>query len=150
MRDLGEACGWGRADLPRRAVATDQFRKARLERSIALTQRVVLGMGNVRRRIGVIKPVVTSDFVGEFGQFVARFFLGQGVDRRQFGGCAAAMPRRAHAWRPAIRLAAAARASAVMVWPDSIRAISSCLLSRSSSSTRVTVLRWSRRFATRQ
>src|SRR5205823_2964208 len=56
----------------------------------------------------------------------------------------------AHAWPPAIRLAAAARASAVTTLPDSMRAISSCRVSASSSSTRVTVARSACFFATRQ
>jgi len=40
-----------------------------------------------------------------------------------------------------MRLAAAARASAVTVLPDNMRAISSCLVSASSASTLVTVAR---------
>ena len=88
----------------------------------------------------VIQPVVMRDLGGEPRQLGARLVLGQRLDR----------PRRhrevvhghvVHGCAPAIRLAAAARASAVTVLPDSMRAISSCLRSGSSSSTRVTVAR---------
>src|SRR5205814_598488 len=99
---------------------------------------------------GVIEPVVVFDLLGQRGELRPRLLLGQCIDRPQLrflatppGGC-----RRAHARPPAIRLAAAARASAVTLRPDSMRAISSCLVSSSSSSTRVTVSRAARLLAT--
>ncbi len=80
------------------------------------------------------------DLLGQCCQFVAGFLFGQ---LSTGGSSTGALRRRRDAlkrWPPAIRLAAAARASAVMVRPDSMRAISSCRVSGSSSSTRVTRL----------
>src|SRR5436190_17132789 len=100
----------------------------------------------------MVEPVVARDLLGERGQLVTRFLFGQRLDRARverlavLPGCG----RSAHARPPAIRLAAAARASAVTMRPDSMRAISSCLVSGSSSSTRVTVWYSERPLATRQ
>src|SRR2546421_12891214 len=100
----------------------------------------------------MVEPVVARDLLGERGQLVTRFLFGQRLDRARverlavLPGCG----RSAHARPPAIRLAAAARASAVAMGPDSMRAVSSWLGSGSGSSTRVTLARSARRLATRQ
>ena len=67
-------------DLPRRAVRPDQLRKRRLERGIAPHQRVVLGVGNLRRVLGVIEPVMMRDRPREPHQFVGGFGFGDVVD----------------------------------------------------------------------
>ena len=152
MGDLGEPGGRGGADPACRAVGSDQLGKPGLDVTVAAAQRVVIGIGNLGRRIGVIKPVVVFDLLRQRGELGPGLVIGERVDRPQLqllttpprGG------RRPHARPPAIRLAAAARASAVMLRPDSMRAISSCLVSSSSSSTRVTVWRAARLLATRQ
>src|SRR5262249_59483858 len=103
----------------------------------------------------IIEAVVAPDLLGQPGKLLARLGLAERLDRNGRDGCAAALLRGAHtrppaARPPAIRLAAAARASAVTVRPDSMRAISSCRVSRSSSSTRVTVRRSLSSLATRK
>ena len=144
MGDLGKAGGRRRADPARRAVGADQLRKARLDRIVAPAQLVIGGVADLGRILGVIQLVVMRDLGGEAGQFALRLLLGQQFDRtrRDLRGC--------HGRAPAIRLAAAARASAVTMLPDSMRAISSCRVSASSSSTRVTVAFSPCRLATRQ
>src|SRR5436305_1133638 len=148
MRDLGEAGRGRRANSARRAVGTDQFGEASLDRGVPLAQPVVFGIAELRRRVRVIKPVVMDDLDSEAGQLALRFLFGQQFDRalgdigrRRLG---------LHGRAPAIRLAAAARASAVIVLPDSMRAISSWRVSASSSSTEVMVSRWPCFLATRQ
>src|SRR5205085_5793983 len=105
-------------------------------RLVALAQRVVFGVGDLRRILGVVAPVVMRDFGSEAGEFGLRLLFGQELDRT-----VGETDHVSHAPPPAIRLAAAARASAVTILPDSMRAISSCRVSGSSSSTRVTVAR---------
>src|SRR6185437_10234790 len=102
--------------------------------SVAATQRVIIGVADFRRVLLVIKPVVMRDLRCEAFELGGGFFFGQFLNSER--------PAVAHTARPpAMRLAAAARASAVTVEPDSMRAISSCRVSGLSSSTRVTVLR---------
>src|SRR5437667_8770466 len=152
MGDLCKAGGRRGTHPARRAVGTDQLGKARLDRRVAAAQRIVLGVGDLGCSLGMIESVVPLDLVSQPSELVARLFLGQRFDRAQLA-LGATLPRRgrsAHARPPAIRLAAAARASAVTTRPDSMRAISSCLVSGSSSSTRVTVWRSASPLATRQ
>ena len=57
--------------------------KARLDRLVAAPQLVVFGVGNLRRVLGVIEPVVMRDLGGEPRQLGARLLLGQQLDRAQ-------------------------------------------------------------------
>src|SRR5215472_11637568 len=142
MRHLREAGGGRHANPARGTVGADQLGKARFDRVVALAQFVVLRVADLGRVFRVIKLVVMRDLLRQAFELGGGFGFGQPVDRD--------LGETAHACAPAMRLAAAARASAVMVEPDSIRAISSCLVSGSSSSTRVTALFWRSSLATRQ
>ena len=63
--DLGKAGGGRGADPARRAVGADQLREAGLDRGVAAAQRIVFGVGDLGRRIGVIEPVVMRDLLGQ-------------------------------------------------------------------------------------
>src|SRR5690348_5158246 len=144
MPHLGEAGGGRRTDAPRRAVGADEIGKARFDRRVAAAQGVVIGVGNLRRVVLVIEFVVSRDFRGQTLQLRLGFGLAELVDR------GLARWRAAHARAPAINEAAAARASAVIDAPDSMRAISSRRASADSSSTRVDVFCAAWLFSTRQ
>ena len=123
--------------LRRRASpARDQLRKARLDRGVALPERVVFGVGDGRRVLLVVAPVVLGDLGGEPLQLRRRLRFGQLVD------WSAGLPRPDHlrflpivpagpSFRlrpqaaPFISRSAAARASSEIVAPASMRAISS-------------------------
>ena len=53
------------ADPARRAVGADQLREARLDRVVAPAQRVVIGVGDLGRVLGVVEPVVMRDRLGQ-------------------------------------------------------------------------------------
>ena len=76
MRDLGEAGGGGGADPPRRAVGANQLRKAGLDIGVAAAQRVVIGIGNLGRRVGVVETVVVLDLLRQRGQLGAGLVFG--------------------------------------------------------------------------
>ena len=61
MADLGEAGGCRGADLLARAVGAAQLGKARLDRLVALDQRVIVRVGHLRRVLLVIELVVMGD-----------------------------------------------------------------------------------------
>ena len=63
-------------DRCRRAVGADQVRECGLEFGIASHQRVVLGVGNLGRILGMIAPVVMRDRLGQAHQFVGCFGFG--------------------------------------------------------------------------
>ena len=107
------------------AVGTDQIGEARLDRLIALAQRIVLGVRDLRGGVTIVQPIVTRDLRGEAGEFARRLLAAEPLDGNL----------RAHQadWR--IRLSAAARAASVIRAPASMRAISS---RRSPSDNRVT------------
>src|SRR6185312_4769426 len=92
----------------------------------------------------MIEPVVMGDRLGELRQLFLGLRRRQLLDRRRRLGAAR------HGRAPAIRLAAAARASAVAALPDSMRAISSRRSPADSSSTRVIVRVCACCLATRQ
>ena len=73
MRHFGQVSGGRRADLHARRIGADELRKRRLDRRVAPHQRVVIGVGNLRRVVGVIEPVVMRDLRRE------PFELGGGV-----------------------------------------------------------------------
>jgi len=64
MGDLGKARGRGGSDPASRAVGADQLRKARLDLAVASAQRVVIGIGDLRCGVRVVKPIVMRDFLG--------------------------------------------------------------------------------------
>ena len=70
----------GRRDLLGRTVGIDEPRKPRLDRLQALAQLVVLGVGDLRRVLLVIEPVVMADLLGETLVLGARLALGEIVD----------------------------------------------------------------------
>src|SRR5579862_8313196 len=137
MAHLGKARGGRGADALGGAVRADQRGKARFDRAVALPQLVIFRIGDLRRVFGVVELIVMRDLAGEFLQLGLRFGLGKLSDRLSGGFAGTRRFGRAHAFAPAMRLAAAARASAVTALPESIRAISSRRALGSSSSTRV-------------
>ena len=62
---LGKAFRRRRADPLRRAILAHQLGKALLDREVAARQRIVLGVRDRRRVLGVIAPVVLGDFRGQ-------------------------------------------------------------------------------------
>ena len=135
VNDFGEFRRRLRADAMRRAVGPHQQRKARFDLGVAAAQRVVVGIGNLRRVFLIIAPVVLGDFVGEPVELLFRFGGGEFIDG--FLSCALCAIFCGRGCASASRRRAAARASSVMAAPDSMRAISSMRASSSSNSTRV-------------
>src|SRR6266702_5664243 len=150
MLDLAKAGRRRRPDASRRAIAADEFGKARLDRAVALNERIVLGVGYFRRIQLVIALIMMRDQLGETCKFAGRFDRRERFDlgQREISSLllCPGHPQRA----PAIRLSAAARASAVTALPDSMRAISSRRDSAESSSTSVAVRVAACSLATRQ
>ena len=68
MRDLGKPGGRGGADPARRAVGADKLRKAGFDLGVAAAPRIVISIGNLGRRVGVIEVVVTLDFFRQGGE----------------------------------------------------------------------------------
>ena len=66
------------ADHPARAVFAHQLRERRFQRSVVPHQRVILGVGNLRRILGMVQPVVMRDRLGEPHQFIGGFRFGEG------------------------------------------------------------------------
>ncbi len=64
-----------------RAVAADQFGKARLDRRVALAQPVVFGVADLGRVLRVVKLIVMRDLGGETGELALCLLLGQQFDR---------------------------------------------------------------------
>ena len=134
--DLGEARRRRRADALGQAFERAQLRKARLDRGVALAQPVVCGIGDGRRVFLIIAPVMFGDFRGEPRMLGLGLLFGEILD-----GSVVLVA----AWhdgvstQPAARIkrSAAARASAVISAPASMRAISSRRRSALSSTTRV-------------
>src|ERR1041385_4269769 len=147
MRDLREPRRRRGAYPASRAVAADQLGKARLDRRVALAQPVVFGVADLGHVLRVVKLIVMRDLGGETGELALCLLFGQQFDRARRDVWRRRL--RFHGRAPAIRLAAAARASAVIVLPDSMRAISSWRVSGSSSSTEVIVACCPCFFATR-
>ncbi len=88
VADLPEFAGRRRADLLRRRGAGDEIGKPRLDGIEALAQRVIFGVGNLRRVFLIVSPVVTLDLerqplvldpglrLGEVGDVGRRFCFG--------------------------------------------------------------------------
>ena len=77
MAHLAEGLDGCGADPPRRAVGAHQLGKARLDRRIALAQRVVVGVGDLRRVLGVVELVVVRDLARQPLELGRRLRLGQ-------------------------------------------------------------------------
>ena len=120
MGCLGKAVLRDRAHTVGRAVFAFQLREAGFNGEVALAGDIIFGIGQDRRVFLIIGGVSFSDNGREAREFSGRLVRCQILDR-----CCLA-----HA--PSNNLPAAARASAVTSAPDSIRAISSCLLLSSS------------------
>ncbi|CUS44707.1 hypothetical protein MGWOODY_Smn1891 [hydrothermal vent metagenome] len=76
VRHLGEMAGRGRADLRIGRIGSDQARKRGLDRVVAPDQCIIIGVGNLRRVLGVVELVVMRDLAGEPGQFGGCFLIG--------------------------------------------------------------------------
>ena len=96
MPDLGEFFRRLRADLAVRRVRIDKLGELLLERSVAPAQRVILCVGNDRRILAVVAPVMLGDLglkprmlVPRLGEGeLGRSFLGGGHDiKLAQGGC---------------------------------------------------------------
>jgi hypothetical protein len=85
MADLLEFAGRRDADLARGGILADQFRKARLDRVIALTQRIIFGVGNARRIVLVVALVMLGQNLGEPFQLGRGLLLGQGFGLGKIG-----------------------------------------------------------------
>src|SRR5215467_3165380 len=144
MTNLGKCLRRLRADAARGRVLPHQLGKARLDLLVASAQRVVGRVRNRRRVLLIVALVVGA----ELGR--KPFELGLGLRVGEIGDRDFAAGLRAHRLRhsgagrrrrsyPAalIRRSAAARASAVISAPASMRAISSRRLSAATSATRV-------------
>src|SRR6516165_11970544 len=119
------------------------MREAGFDLVIARAQRVILGVGDLRRVLAIIKLVVMGNLRNEPLQLEGGFgFIqlsnGLRCERRSRLGflLGLAFAHNHHAER-LISRSAAARASSVMVWPASMRAISSRRCGPSSTATRV-------------
>ena len=60
----------------------DEMREARLDRCVALAQRVILGVGDLRLVLPVVERVVMGDLAGEALKLGGGLALGQAIDRR--------------------------------------------------------------------
>ncbi len=80
VSNLGKAAGRLGADLLRRRVAGDELRKSGLDGVEALAQRVVCGVGNLRRIFLVVGPVMALDLQRQAFQLDLGFRLGEGFD----------------------------------------------------------------------
>ena len=129
MRHFAESTSGSGTDGFRRAVFAHKIGETRLYRLVALTQQIVVAIGNFRRIVLMIGKIVMRDVSGKTLQFRRCLFSSEIIDRLI---CC----RLAHTWLP-MSLAAAARASSVTVAPASIRAISSRRSRSSRLSTRV-------------
>ena len=82
VAQLAEFLGRTGADAARWRVFSDQIGKARLDRLVALTQGIILGIRDQRRILLVIGSVVLRDLGGKCGQFGGGLEERQVLDRR--------------------------------------------------------------------
>ena len=132
MAQFGKTGLRGATDAGGGRVRADQGGETGLDSGVAAAQRVVAGVGDLRRVVGMIGSVVVGDGGGKVGEFGGGLGFGQGVDRGLRGllglevvhtsnPCGGRWPRR--------RSSAAARAASEMISPANMRAISSRLAS---------------------
>ena len=76
MGDLRQMRGGGGPDLAAGRIAADQMGEGRLDRGVAADQRVIVGVRNLGRVVGMIKPVVMRDLAGERLQIGGGFEIG--------------------------------------------------------------------------
>ena len=81
VADLGKAFGRGGTDLIRGAVGPFQFRESRLDLGVAAFERIVIGVGDLRRIGAVIGQIGRSQRLGQRREFLACLIFGQ------FGNC---------------------------------------------------------------
>ena len=144
---LAEGLDRRRADLQRGTVVADEMGKARLDLFVARAQRVVCGVGDLRLVVAVIELVVMGDRGGEPCKLGGGFGLVERDNGLVFDEPCRLEPFFAFDLLMGfvimrVRLmsrSAALRASSVMVWPASMRAISSRRCSPSSTATRVAI-----------
>ena len=77
MADFLEPAGRHRADFARRRIPADQFRKARLDRVVALAQRVIFRVRYARRIVLVVALVVCGDLACETRKLCLGLLFGQ-------------------------------------------------------------------------
>ena len=143
MADLGEAAGGGGADAFARTVGATKLGEASLDCPVAADERVEIRVGNLRRVLLVVECVVMADLPGQARKLCLGFCLGQLVDGLLRGG-------RQDANLAPSRRSAAARASSLIVVPESMRAISSRRAAASSSPAWVRLPALPALFSTRQ
>ena len=129
-----------------------QMRKRRLDRGIAPGQRIVIGVGNLRRVVGVVQPIMVRDLRRQPRQFDGGFVVGRGEggghtaglaeggvgDQARFIGrlfsCESRSPEqqapRPHPWAPAC---AGAQASQSSLSSISARCLASSFTERRSA-----------------
>ena len=78
LREFFRRCG---TDFPCQGLGRRELRKGGLDRFITPPQRVVIGIRNRRRILGVIAPVMRADFFPEAGMFAARLCFAEALDR---------------------------------------------------------------------
>ena len=83
MGDLGEACGRCRAEPFGRRIRPNQMREALLQLAVLADQRVIFPVGDLRRVLVVIEPVVPRDLLRQPHQPVGRLGLGQLLKHRR-------------------------------------------------------------------
>ena len=76
MSDFRERRSGGRADQLVWAIITDQMRKFCLKLIVAAYQRIIFGVANLWRVIGVIPRIVISNLFGQTHQFIRGFGWG--------------------------------------------------------------------------
>ena len=129
MSNLGKSQHGRGPDAFRGTVIAFQIGKACFDINITLPQGVIVTVGNARRIFLIVSRVMDDNFLCQSFQFSGSLFARQLRDR--FGA--------AHRAPASSNLPAAARASGVMLAPDSIRATSSRRASAFRELTRVTV-----------
>ena len=77
MRDLGERRVGAAPTRFDGRIRADQMRKRRLELAVLAHQRVIVGVGNLRRVLVVIEPVVPRDLLRQPHQAVGGLGFGQ-------------------------------------------------------------------------
>ena len=89
MADLAEGFERGGADTPGGAVVAHEVGKTRLDSSVALNQRVVVGVRDFGCVLAVVELVVARDLGGQIRKLGLGLSLGEGLGRLySFGGLA--------------------------------------------------------------
>ncbi len=78
MDDLLQSRGGRGADLPIGGIGADQMRVGRLQRIVLADQRVISGVGYLRRVLIVVEAIVPRDLLREAHQAVGGVGFGEG------------------------------------------------------------------------